>query len=424
VSNNHKLLEAKGESLSVWILAFITSFVLNLTNGFSTVRLTDAIDYIKQAEEIQYGLDYIYQNPEDFSHNLPFSFLIHVTFEIIGSNSLILFKILLIFTFSYSALLFNKILKVLELDIRFRVAMSCLFIFNPFLLVSTIDVQTECFVTLIVLQWLLLYLRVKEAESIKNGIVYGIFILGLFAIILRPNMFLVFLVVLVIFYKGNSWNKLKQSASLISISVFTLIFTAYELFLTKLNGGFVFLANYGGIGAAYTCNSEFVPQYLGFASENRNNQINDWFNSVSNTDAQNQFFSLSEINSKMYGTGISKCLEDPMKSFFVLIAKTYSIWRPHTVVGAYGISVALISFLLWAPCLYFTYSFLKRKQKSVLEKRLSTYFIAISLSFMPSLLITINQVRHRVSFAEPFFLIFLGIGISKLMKLSKKNVSN
>ncbi len=420
MSYRYKSAWLKREPFYVWLTAFITCLVINLINGFSTIRLTDAADYYKQAVEIDYGLAYVLKNPEDFSHNLPFSFLIHMSFELIGSNSLVLFKILSILAFSYSAVLFRKVLEVIDLNFRFRIGATLLYIFDPFLLISTIDVQTESFVTLIVLQWLLLYLRIKETEGNKDGIIYGVFILGLFAVILRPNMFLVFLVILVMFYRGDARNMLYRRSSIISISTFVLVFTLYEIFLTKLNGGFVFLANYGGIGAAYTCNPEFVPQYLGFASDAKNDQINAWFSSVSNTESANQLYSLAEINSRMYATGISTCLEDPVKSFFVLVAKFYSIWRPHTVIGAYGISVAFISFFLWAPCLYFTYSFLRRKQKSNIEKRLSTYFIVISMSFMPSLLITINQVRHRVSFAEPFFLIFFAIGISQLNKTLKR----
>ena len=98
-----------------------------------------------------------------------------------------------------------------------------------------------------------------------------------------------------------------------------------------------------------------------------------------------------------------------------MFAKLFAIIRPFTNPGSYGVSVTLLSFILWAPCLFFTIQAFLVKQKSDFEKILIHYYSILFMSFLPSLLLTINHTRHRVSFSEPFWILFFAIGVQRLV---------
>jgi hypothetical protein len=402
------------EEYFLFFVAFFISFTINFANGFETTRLNDAKDYLNQARRIPLGIDYIFANPEVFSHNLPFAYLVSLTFSLGENNSLIVFKLALMLVFAFSALIFNKILMVFIKNTPIRRTAILLFIFNPFLLISTIDVQTESFVTLIVLCWFKIILRKHTLGSTSSLEVFMFFFLGVFSIVFRPNMFFVFVALAVYFYLQTKDQLLLKPFFVSSSIAFMALLFLYEVFLFKLNDGFVFLANYGGIGVEYACRPELLQQYLGIADKTTNNELNVWFNQMSNTDNAAKDASLAAINSSSFKNGVDFCLENPVVGLGIMLAKLYAILRPYTNPGSYGVSITVLSFILWAPCLFFMTQTFLAKKKSHNEKVLLAYYGILFLSFLPSLLLTINHTRHRVSFSEPFWILFLAIGLQRL----------
>jgi hypothetical protein len=231
-------------------------------------------------------------------------------------------------------------------------------------------------------------------------------------------MFFVFVTLSVYFYLQAKDQRSVRFFFLLSTIIFVLILIVYEIFLFKLNDGFVFLANYGGIGVEYACRAELLPQYLGFADKQTNDELNLWFNEVSNTSNAAKETSLASVNSSSFRNGINFCLENPLAGIGIMFAKLFAILRPYTNPGSYGVWVSVSSFILWAPCLYFTVRVFLAKKKSSNEKILVHYYSLLFLSFLPSLLLTINHTRHRVSFSEPFWIIFFAIGVQKLIEKS------
>jgi hypothetical protein len=194
-----------------------------------------------------------------------------------------------------------------------------------------------------------------------------------------------------------------------SFAIFIGALTIFQLLITRIYQGFVFLSPVGGASAPLMCRTDFIPQYLGLISSEENQRINKLMTDATHTSdllLKHPNYSLSEVNSSLTQLGISKCLEDPVQSIGVLVIKAIALWRPFTVFGAYGFEIFLVSLIIWMPLTIFAVKFLCSKLHSISESKLRMFFILLSLSFTLSLLITQTQVRHRVAFAEPFYWIF------------------
>jgi len=184
---------------------------------------------------------------------------------------------------------------------------------------------------------------------------------------------------------------------------------AYEIFISILYSGFVFLTPIGGISSAYMCRKEFIPQYLGIASKSQNDAINAWSKGgggVSEVIIRNQGNSISNLDSELYKMGKDACLSNPIESLGVVLLKALALWRPFTVFGAYSLSVFLLSILVWVPLTIAAIRFVSRKNLMQDEKLLRNFFLVLSIGYTISLLLTPTQIRHRIAFAEPFYWLF------------------
>jgi hypothetical protein len=235
---------------------------------------------------------------------------------------------------------------------------------------------------------------------------------------IRPNAILPFLVIAGFMYYKWFHDFVKKSMIVLSGLLFISLLTIYEIFITNVYSGFVFLTPVGGASAPFMCRDEFIPQYLGFASKEENARINDWVivdNPLSTLVNAKPGMSLSEVNHLQWQQGISDCLSQPIKSIGVLLIKTFALWRPFVVYGAYDVKIFMFSLILWLPLTILAIKFLFTKKLDTQSNNLRVYFILLATSFTLSLLLTPMQIRHRPAFAEPFLWIFALVYVENLL---------
>ena len=389
--------------------AFVGTLAVNILQGFESLGVDDAESYVSQANLLLSGWSNVISNPEMFSHGIGFSFIIAVTFFISNSDSMLLLKILLAIGHGLSTYLVARIGIYIGLRKYIWICSSILFALDPFMLMAATRVQTESLVTLVVLYWAYLYL---SPPSIENKIRWHLIAFpssGFLLVSVRPNVLLPFLIIGILVYLKWFYDKTSLTAIGLSFAIFVSALTIFQMLITRIYQGFVFLSPVGGASAPLMCRADFIPQYLGLISSEENQRINKLMTDATHTTdllLKHPNYSLSEVNSSLTHLGISKCLEDPMQSLGVLVIKAIALWRPFTVFGAYGLEIFLVSLIIWLPLSIFAIRFLCSKLHSISESKLRIFFILLSLSFTVSLLLTQTQVRHRVAFAEPFYWIF------------------
>jgi hypothetical protein len=291
----------------------------------------------------------------------------------------------------------------------FWILASTLFLLDPFLLISASDIQTETLITFFVLYWAKLYLT--PIQEVKNKLLsVSLFALsGAYSTFMRPNSLLPFTVVLILMIlKWKAENIINAYLS-ISVALFIGCIGIYEAILIKMYAGFVFLTPVGGPSSLFMCDSIFTSQYLGIASAKDNAEIYKTMGVISAKASQmidGSEATVAQINHHLTSIGISKCLDNPLESSLILLLKSIALWRPFTVLGAYGWLVFILSALVWVPLSVLTVAFLLRNRRLPVTGKLSRYFIAIAISFTVSLLITPTQIRHRVAFWGPLYLLF------------------
>ena len=410
------------------VLGAGAALILTYIRGFENTHYPDAPLFISQAESILRGWNYMTLHPLVFEAPLGFPVLISSTFLINGGTSLALFKIFLSLCHGISTFLVASIGIRMGLPRLFWILAALFFSLDPFMLSAATDIQVEPLVTLIVLFWA--YLFLLPSENSKRYILQIICfpISGFIAITFRPNILIPFLLLSILMFRSWFTNHLSRSLMLTSISIFFSLLTVYEVFLSRLYGGFVFLAANGGLNTVLTCRDQFLSQYLGFISTKQNSQINHSYyaylqNLRKDLIARQPNISFSQLNHEYLSTGLATCLENPIKSSYVLIVKSIALWRPYTVFGAYGTKVALISLFIWLPLTLATVWYLTRSNLTMPNRILRNYFLILSIGFTISLIPSSTQIRHRVAFVEPFYWLFAAYMLGILFSHWRKSRS-
>ena len=402
-------------AISVAFFAFIVSYVRGIEKSF----IPDSSGYLLQAEKFLLGWDYIFNHPQDFTHGIGFSGLITLTYVVTGTHSLLLFKVILAVCHGISAWLIYRISDIIGLRKRFSLLAAILYSIDPFVLSAAGDIQTESFTALLALYWCYVYINSDNTLSRFHFILTPIS--GLFSILIRPNSLLVVILVFVAIWIRIEKDSIVKNVYLFGIGISSILLIIYEVFISVLYKGFVFLSPIGGVSTAYMCRDEFLPQYFGVAGRKLNAEINQFAQGgggISEVISNSTNLSLSELNNVLFEIGKENCLENPIKSIAILIIKLFAIWRPFTVFGAYPLSIFVLSLAIWIPLLIAMILFLKHKSSKV-RGNFKLYFIIMSAGYTISLLLTPTQVRHRVAFAEPFLWIMMVWYIEKKSRTSK-----
>ena len=401
------------------LFASMLALMLTLKRGIENLGIPDAGNYVDQARGMLNGWAYMVENPNSFLHGLGFSASIALTFLITSTKSLLLFKLLLVIGHGLSTYLVAKIGIQLELSQRFWILGAILFSLDPFVLMAATDIQTESITTLIVLYWCYLYIMPLK-QSLNPPISIILFTLsGFYSVLMRPNSLLPFLFIAVLVYLKCFHENIRSVWVGVSITLFLSLIGIFEIAITRLYSGFVFLSPIGGQNAEFMCRTEFIPQYLGYASVEQNEQINaipGLTSSAAKQLIQNPDLSVSQLNHELTNLGVNVCLANPIQSAWVLFLKTFALWRPYAVFGAYGFEVFIGTLLIWLPLTFSAILFLTYKRLSATGILMRNYFIVMSIGFTISLFLTPTQIRHRVAFAEPFYWIFMMCLIDRLLK--------
>lgn len=418
------MFHLKSQQVSPQVLGLFASMlalILTLKRGIENLGIPDAGNYVDQARGMLNGWAYMVENPNSFVHGLGFSAAIALTFLITSTKSLLLFKLLLVIGHGLSTYLVAKIGIQLGLNQRFWILGAILFSLDPFVLMAATDIQTESITTLIVLYWCYLYIMPLK-QKINPPISIILFTLsGFYSVFMRPNSLLPFLFVAILVYLKCFHEDVSHVWVGASIALFISLIGVFEVALTRLYSGFVFLSPIGGSSAELMCKTEFIPQYLGYASAEQNARINA-IPGVTSAAAkqllQNPDLSVAQLNHELTSLGIDACLANPLQSGWVLFLKTFALWRPYAVFGAYGSKVFLATLFVWLPLTITAIWFLMSKKLSTNSKMTRNYFIVMSAGFTISLFLTPTQIRHRVAFAEPFYWIFAMYLLDRILKAS------
>lgn len=388
------------------------AFTVTVLRGIENTGIQDAVDYVSQGRSMLHGWTFMQSNPDLFQRPLALPFVVAATFLLTNSSSLLLTKILLAIGHGTSTYLMARIGKQMGLRKPLWLLGAICFSLDPFIFFSATDVQTESITTLIVLYWAFLYLApLVHTRSAKVHVICFLFT-GFLAISMRPNFVLPFAFIAIILCVRWIQQGVRLSLLVLSTSIFLSLISFYEVLLTRLYGGFVFLSPIGGWNAVFTCRTEFMPQYLGIASSRQNASINSWVGThlketITGILTNHPNLPTSALNHELYNVGISTCLKNPIQSAGVLIVKIFALWRPFTVFGAYSFKIFLFSLLLWVPLTIVTIWFIAHRRLSTTNILLRNYFVILATAFTISLLLTPTQIRHRIAFAEPFYWLFL-----------------
>jgi hypothetical protein len=394
----------------IGLIAFVIALIVAISRGINDAFQNDAKGYVGEALGMLEGWTFMQENPEKFGHGFGFTGMILSTFLMSGTTSLVFLKLILALAHGASSYLVARIGQLIGLKEKFWIAASMLFTIDPFMLFAATDAQTESLTTLLILWWCYLYVSKSRAIGHHWPLVILFTLSGIFSVLMRPNSLLPFVFVAFILYRKWIQEGVKNSIFAISISLFLGSISLYQLFLTKLYSGFIFLSTAGAANAEFMCRKEFIPQYFGLISAEENKKINAVATQSTTTQellSINPNLTIPELNREYTKLGISTCLEDPIGSITVITVKFFALWRPFTGFGAYGIELFLFSLILWLPMTLAAIWYLISNQRNESGNAVQRYFIVMSLGFTLSLLLTATQIRHRVAFAEPFYWIFL-----------------
>jgi hypothetical protein len=402
-------LLTKIDARTLGLLGFLITLTTAWVRGFNSTSIPDADGYIQQAIGMLKGWEYVTNNPDQFGHGLGFSALIALTFFVTDSQSLVLFKIILAASNGLAAYLLARVGQEVGLKSTYWKLASIALILDPFVLFAATDIQTECITTTLSVYWAYLYLQTKASRLAQlNLLLFGL--LGFYTVIMRPNSLLPFIFVSIVIYAKWLKKKLYLRSIAVSVAIFLSLITIYEVIITRIYTGFVFLTPIGGTSSAYMCRKEFIPQYLGVISKAENDRINLFAKGgggVSQILDKSADQPVHAVNNQLYDLGIATCLQNPLESLGVLMLKAAALWRPFTVFGAYSWQIFLFSLVLWVPLTITAVIYLTRKSLNKPEKDLRKYFLILSVGYTLSLLLTPTQIRHRIAFAEPFYWLFL-----------------
>ena len=146
---------------SIWFACAIgglASFLLSFRVGLNSWSFPDAIHFIKQANAINSGLQYMEDNPGEMQFPFGLPTIIALMFRIQGSDSLITTKLILICFHLAALVYFVLIVRRLIENPKIQYLTILAFSFDPFLLSQAIDLQTEPITTFFILWWCYVYL--------------------------------------------------------------------------------------------------------------------------------------------------------------------------------------------------------------------------------------------------------------------------
>jgi hypothetical protein len=411
---------------SIWfacVIGGLASFLLSLRVGLNSWSFPDAVHFIKQANAMNNGFQYMENNPDEMQFPFGLPTIIAIMFRIQGSDSLITTKLILICFHVAALICFTLIVRKLIENPKIQFLTILAFSFDPFILSQAIDLQTEPITTFFILWWCYVYL--SEVKDTKRGCLTIVlfYLSGIFEVITRPNSLIPFIGIGILVFMKHRKSEMHLKFHLLGMGIFSglLIFQA---FLWTVFGGFLFLAANGGQNLVLACRNEFVPQYLGVASESQNQEINACYfqylnDAISKIMFDQTMVSIPQLNKELFKIGFENCTNNLLETTGLLVLKVFGLWRPSTVFGAYGTTIFVLSILIWLPLSIATCVYLLRKTNNLHQQKFKYFVIMLWVLFTISLFPSATQIRHRIAFSEPFLWIIAGMLLSNFLQEKK-----
>jgi len=414
----------KSPILSIWfacVIGGLASFLLSLRVGLNSWSFPDAVHFIKQANAMNSGFQYMENNPDEMQFPFGLPTIIAIMFRIQGSDSLMTSKLILICFHVAALICFTLIVRKIIVNPKIQFITILAFSFDPFILSQAIDLQTEPITTFFILWWCYVYL--SEIRETKRGFLTIVlfYLSGIFEVITRPNSLIPFIGIGVLVFMKHRKSEMLLKFHLLGMSIFLGGLLIFQAFLWTVFGGFFFLAANGGQNLVLACRHEFVPQYLGLASESQNQDINAWYfqylnDIISKIMSDQTMVSIPQLNKELFKIGFENCTNNLLETTGLIVLKVFGLWRPSTVFGAYGATIFVLSILIWLPLSIAACVYMLRKTSDLYQQEFKYFIITLWVLFTISLFPSATQIRHRIAFSEPFLWIIAGLLLSNFLK--------
>jgi hypothetical protein len=420
-----ELLDVNLRPKTTLIIGSILPTLFLLKFGLDEWNFPDAGLFIEQAKALNQGISYMKTNADELERPFGLPLVIAFGFKIFDTESVAFARVVLLAFHLGTLTIIYKIMKKLKINPKIQAIAILGYSLDPFVLSQTLDLQTEPITAFFASWWCLLAISELNSKLQRMIVPIIFFTSGFFAIATRPNLVFPFLgIAIFLSLKWRECSTTKNSSILGAFSFVSLI-TVFHIFLYKIFMSFVILAPNSGPNFALACRKEFVPQYLGIASNSQNMEINRWYigylgDLVGNLQKVGKSFDYGEISKIYTQAGIENCIRNPLETFWILLLKVFSLWRPSTVFGAYNLNVFLVSILVWIPLTYFVIRFMVSPPINEDLRNLRVFLFIFWGLFTISLLPSATQIRHRVAAAEQFYWIIMAIYLNS--RLGKKNV--
>jgi len=405
-------------SLVAVVVGVLMPAVAFIKSGINTWAFPDAPLLIQQGYAISQGMQYMRSNPTELQYPFGLPAIISLGFRISEQNAVAISRMTLLLFHFITLFVIFLILNSLRISKKIQYITLLGFSLDPFILKQALDLQTEPITTLFVSILCLIFITKLDTSVKKKSIPWAYFFVAFLAIVTRPNLIVpIFGVTLILIYRWKKDDVSNKTIVSTCLSFFSLFF-AFHMFLFSVFRQFVPISGNSGQNFALACRSEFLPQYIGYANSTVNQSINAWyFEYLSNI--KQTFFTLNplasaiDLNQEYQRVGIQNCLDSPIDTVGLFLIKSISLWRPSTVLGAYGIEVFVASLLIWLPLTMLALKFLVSKNATPTHNSFRIFLIVFWGLFTLSLIPSATQIRHRIAVAEQFYWIILAIYLNK-----------
>ena len=407
--------------------------------GVRTVRFGDAGDYIAGAQALLNGLAYPREASLPFFRPPLYPLLI-ASIWLVLPGSVVAIKLVQSILFGFTCWLLYQLGKVLA-DGNFRPALigASLYAVNPFALLQTADIQTECLHTFLIalgLYFLTLLLR-SNVLHYRYGLFAGM-VFGL-ASLCRPTALpigiILAITLIVIVRHVNQPSDYCRSGG-VMLSGLLLAILPWSISNLNATGEFILITDGGGyhlwLGnhpaelrlyeTRFLSSKEFDNYSYGYLQQELPQEtIKEWESS-----GGYKSLSLKQREARWQQAALQNVRSYPLQTLRLLMYKTLAYWRPWLLLGAYSRQVVLASSVVLIPLfllalLGINYIYISRNSRSLLV-------ILIVLFIASTIVHTISHVmlRFRLPYVDPYLSVFAGVAIwhlfARIVSSIKSNI--
>ncbi len=411
--------------IAILITGITLSLILVFLMGTDRVLFSDAEDYLHAAEAL------ISENDYPRSHgNFPFfraplyPFFISIIW-LIFPKSILAILIIQSIILGLTALMLSKLAFLIFKDKSIAFLSGIVYCANPFALIPTADVQTECFHTFLFLCGVFLLLK---SNWLQNGFLF--FLTGLIwgiASLCRPSALPIALILFGVIFLFNIRKiplikSTKSSLLILGLFLAIIPWTAANFYKT---GEFILINDAGGFALWLGNHPLFIKSYDGsIKTPEEYAKIMGYLDNKIGTDGaiQEQIdkfeqttgyynLSLKEREKLWQNEAFNFMSESPARAVRLFIQKFWDYWRPYLMPNAYSTRLVVISFVYFSTFYFLAFLGGINLFKSENGKYYLTILLSLFLASTIVHVIIISMIRLRLPYVEPYLTILAMSGI-------------